>query len=69
MFEDNKKKEEPKEYTFDKNNIQGCDHNFVRKGPNVECTKCGLGFYDPKMEFPATLLQEKKLPIERTATT
>lgn len=38
--------------TFNLGEIKGCPHNFVRMGLNVECTKCGLGFFDPEGNFP-----------------
>jgi hypothetical protein len=37
---------------FNLGEIKGCQHNFVRMGLNVECTKCGLGFFDPEGKFP-----------------
>lgn len=45
-------KEELKEFKFELGEIKGCPHHFVRMGLNVECTKCGLGFFDPEMNFP-----------------
>lgn len=44
--------EKPKEYTFQLGEIQSCQHKFIRMGTNVECIKCGLGFFDPEGKFP-----------------
>lgn len=55
---------EGKEYTLDKSNIKSCPHRFVRLGLNVECIKCGLGYFDPENQFP---LEEanKKFAVEQ----
>ena len=37
---------------FKLGDIKGCRHVFVRRGKNVECKKCGVGFIDETGEFP-----------------
>ena len=44
--------EKPIEKIFNLGEIKSCPHTFVRMGLNVECTKCGLGFFDPEGKFP-----------------
>jgi len=52
-------KEDVKEFKFELGEIKGCPHFFVRMGLNVECTKCGLGFFDPEGKFPIKEANQK----------
>lgn len=50
---------------FKLDDLKGCPHKFVRMGLNVECIKCGLGFFDPEGQFP---LEEANKKFEQPDT-